>query len=89
MGTATRTGTERPIFVAIGGDSGSGKSTLTAGGDWIFPADQMTTICLDDYHGLDRRERNLIGVTALDPRANNFALMENQLLDLKLGEIRS
>ena len=85
MGTATRTGTERPIFVAIGGDSGSGKSTLTAGFYRIFPADQMTTICLDDYHGLDRRERNLIGVTALDPRANNFALMENQLLELKRG----
>ena len=42
-------------------------------------------LCLDDYHGLDRRERSLIGVTALDPRANNFALMENQLLALKRG----
>ena len=85
MGNATRTGMERPIFVAIGGDSGSGKSTLTAGFYRIFPADQITTVCLDDYHGLDRRERNLIGVTALDPRANNFALMENQLLELKRG----
>jgi phosphoribulokinase len=85
MGTATQAGTERPIFVAIGGDSGSGKSTLTAGFYRIFPADQITSLCLDDYHGLDRRERNLIGVTALDPRANNFALMENQLLALKRG----
>ena len=42
-------------------------------------------MCLDDYHGLDRRERKLIGVTALDPQANNFALMENQLLALKRG----
>ena len=85
MGTANRAEAERPIFVAIGGDSGSGKSTLTAGFYRIFPADQITTVCLDDYHGLDRRERNLIGVTALDPRANNFALMENQLLALKRG----
>ena len=75
----------RPIFVAIGGDSGSGKSTLTAGFYRIFPRDQITSVCLDDYHGLDRRERNLIGITALDPRANNFALMENQLLALKRG----
>ena len=85
MGTATQAGMQRPIFVAIGGDSGSGKSTLTAGFYRIFPADQITSLCLDDYHGLDRRERNLIGVTALDPRANNFALMENQLLALKRG----
>ena len=85
MGSAAREGSQRPIFVAIGGDSGSGKSTLTAGFYRIFPADQITSVCLDDYHSLDRRERNLIGVTALDPRANNFALMENQLLALKRG----
>jgi len=85
MGTATRDGMQRPIFIAIGGDSGSGKSTLTAGFYRIFPAAQITSVCLDDYHSLDRRERNLIGVTALDPRANNFALMENQLLALKRG----
>jgi phosphoribulokinase len=85
MGSATQEGMQRPIFVAIGGDSGSGKSTLTAGFYRIFPADQITSICLDDYHGLDRRERKLIKVTALDPRANNFALMENQLLSLKRG----
>ena len=85
MGSAAREGARRPIFVAIGGDSGSGKSTLTAGFYRIFPYDQITSVCLDDYHGLDRRERKLIGVTALDPRANNFALMENQLLELKRG----
>jgi phosphoribulokinase len=85
MGSAAREGARRPIFVAIGGDSGSGKSTLTAGFYRIFPADQITSVCLDDYHSLDRRERTLIGVTALDPRANNFAAMENQLLALKRG----
>ncbi len=85
MGTATEAGLQRPIFVAVGGDSGSGKSTLTAGFYRIFPNDQITSLCLDDYHALDRRERKLIGVTALDPRANNFALMENQLLALKRG----
>jgi phosphoribulokinase len=85
MATATQAGMQRPIFVAVGGDSGSGKSTLTAGFYRIFPNDQITSLCLDDYHALDRRERKLIGVTALDPRANNFALMENQLLALKRG----
>ncbi len=85
MGTAVGTGMQRPIFVAIGGDSGSGKSTLTAGFYRIFPEDRITSLCLDDYHSLDRRERQLLGITALNPRANNFALMENQLLALKRG----
>lgn len=75
----------RPIFVAIGGDSGTGKSTLAAGFCRIFGEDRITTLCLDDYHGLDRRERKLIGITALDPRANNFYAMETQLLELSNG----
>lgn len=77
---------QRPIFVAIGGDSGTGKSTLAAGFCRIFGEDRITTLCLDDYHGLDRRQRQLVGITALDPRANNFALMENQLLQLSQGQ---
>jgi phosphoribulokinase len=83
---AAATGRQRPIFIAIGGDSGSGKSTLTAGFYRIFPEDRITSLCLDDYHSLDRRERQLLGITALNPRANNFALMENQLLALKRGD---
>ncbi len=77
----------RPIFVAIGGDSGSGKSTLAAGFYRIFGDDRITTICLDDYHGLDRRQRSLVGITALDPRATDFATMEDQLLALKRGRV--
>ena len=79
-------GTAAPIFVGIGGDSGSGKSTLVAAFYDLLGADRITTICLDDYHSLDRRERALIGVTPLNPRANNFALMEEQLWALKRGE---
>jgi len=75
----------RPLLVAIGGDSGTGKSTLAAGFSRIFGEERITTLCLDDYHGLDRRERKLIGITALDPRANNFYLMETQLLELSQG----
>jgi len=75
-----------PIFVGIGGDSGSGKSTLAAAFYDLLGTERITTICLDDYHSLDRRERALIGVTPLNPRANNFALMEEQLWALKRGE---
>lgn len=75
-----------PVFVGIGGDSGSGKSTLASAFYDLLGADRITTVCLDDYHSLDRRERALIGVTPLNPRANNFALMEEQLWALKRGE---
>src|SRR5579864_918373 len=75
-----------PIFVGVGGDSGSGKSTLASAFYDLLGAERITTVCLDDYHSLDRRERALIGVTPLNPRANNFALMEEQLWALKRGE---
>jgi phosphoribulokinase len=76
----------RPIFIAIGGDSGSGKSTLTAGFYRIFSKARISSLCLDDYHSLDRRERGLVGITGLNPRATDFALMENQLLALTQGQ---
>lgn len=85
MTSSDPTTARRPIFIAIGGDSGTGKSTLAAGFCRIFGEDRITTLCLDDYHGLDRRERKLIGITALDPRANNFFAMETQLLELSSG----
>lgn len=74
-----------PIMVAVGGDSGTGKTTLCRGLFNIFGADRIETICLDDYHSLDRAQRKAVGITALDPRANNFALMEEQLWQLSRG----
>jgi len=67
--------TTRPIMVAVGGDSGTGKTTLVSGLYRIFGADRITNICLDDYHRLDRAARKQAGVTALNPAANNLALM--------------
>jgi phosphoribulokinase len=75
-----------PIFIGIGGDSGSGKSTLAAAFYDLFGGERITTVCLDDFHSLDRRQRALVGLTPLNPRANDFALMEEQLLTLKRGE---
>jgi len=75
-----------PIFVGIGGDSGSGKSTLASAFYDLLGVERITTVCLDDYHSLDRRERALVGLTPLNPRANNFALMEEQLWALKRGQ---
>lgn len=49
-------------------------------------SDTTTVICLDDYHSLDRYGRKDQGVTALDPRANNFDLMYEQVKALKEGK---
>jgi phosphoribulokinase len=75
----------RPIMIAVGGDSGTGKSTLCRGLDRIFGADRISDLCLDDYHALDRAQRKAVNLTALDPRANNFAAMEEDLWAIRQG----
>ena len=60
---------------------GSARTTPAAGHVLdLFGEERITCIALDDYHSLDRRQRGLVGLTALNPRANNFALMETALL---------
>ncbi len=75
----------RPIMIAVGGDSGTGKTTLCRGLDQIFGSERIETICLDDYHALDRVQRKAVNLTALDPRANNFAAMEEDMWALREG----
>eukprot|EP00245_Coleochaete_scutata_P000202 TRINITY_DN1021_c0_g2_i1.p1 TRINITY_DN1021_c0_g2~~TRINITY_DN1021_c0_g2_i1.p1 ORF type:complete len:377 (+),score=73.17 TRINITY_DN1021_c0_g2_i1:153-1133(+) len=45
----------------------------------------VTLICLDDYHSLGREGRREHGLTALNPEANNFELMYEQVKALKEG----
>jgi phosphoribulokinase (EC 2.7.1.19) len=72
--------------LAFAGDSGCGKSTFfVADLTDLFGEDFVTVICLDDYHCLDRKQRKETGITALDPRANNFDLMAEQMKALKEG----
>jgi phosphoribulokinase len=49
-------------------------------------SDMTTVICLDDYHSLDRNGRKREAVTALDPKAQNFELMYEQVKALKEGK---
>ncbi len=74
------------VFIGVGGDSGCGKSTFLRRLKDLFNEDLITTICLDDYHSLDRKQRKETGITALDTRANNFDLMAEQVAALKRGE---
>jgi phosphoribulokinase len=48
-------------------------------------SDSATVISLDDYHSLDRAGRKAKGVTAMDPRANDFDLMYEQVRTIKEG----
>jgi phosphoribulokinase len=77
---------ERVVLIGVAGDSGCGKSTFLRRLNDLFGKEFMTVICLDDYHSLDRKQRKQTGITALDPRANNFDLMYEQIAALKSGE---
>jgi phosphoribulokinase len=76
---------DRVVLIGVAGDSGCGKSTFLRRITDLFGEDFVTVICLDDYHSLDRKQRKETGITALDPRANNFDLMYEQVKALKEG----
>jgi phosphoribulokinase len=76
----------RVVVIGVAGDSGCGKSTFLRRLEDLFGQEFMTVICLDDYHCLDRIQRKETGITALDPRANNFDLMYEQIKALKSGQ---
>ncbi|KAK3143821.1 hypothetical protein QOZ80_4AG0305400 [Eleusine coracana subsp. coracana] len=48
-------------------------------------SETTTVISLDDYHSLDRAGRKTKGVTAMDPGANDFDLMYQQVKTIKEG----
>jgi phosphoribulokinase len=77
---------DRVVVIGVAGDSGCGKSTFLRRLEDLFGKEFMTVICLDDYHSLDRIQRKETGITALDPRANNFDLMYEQIKALKSGQ---
>lgn len=76
---------DRVVLIGVAGDSGCGKSTFLRRLSDLFGEEFLTVICLDDYHSLDRKQRKETGITALDPRANNFDLMYEQIKALKNG----
>lgn len=77
---------DRVVLIGVAGDSGCGKSTFLRRLEDLFGKELITVICLDDYHSLDRKQRKVAGVTALNPKANNFDLMYEQIKALKQGE---
>ena len=76
----------RPIILAIVGDSAAGKSTLTSGLVKILGEERVTTVCTDDYHKYDRKERAQMNITPLHPDCNYLDVLELHLERLHYGQ---
>jgi phosphoribulokinase len=73
------------FIIGVAGDSGSGKTTFTRALREIFGDRLVSSITMDDYHTLDRAARAREGITPLHPAANDTALLERHLAELKAG----
>ncbi len=78
--------TYRPIILGIVGDSAAGKTTLTKGIAQVLGSENVTTICTDDYHRYDRKQRAELGITALHPDCNYLDIMQQHLALLRTGQ---
>jgi len=67
-----------PLGGGFGADGGWETNTLVS--------EDVTVLCLDDYHLNDREGRKVTKRTALDAAENNFDLMYEQLAALKAGK---
>ncbi len=76
----------RPVILGVVGDSAAGKTTITAGIAKILGEDNVTVICIDDYHKYNRKQRKELGITALHPDCNYIDIMEQHLRCLADGE---
>lgn len=77
---------ERPIILGIVGDSAAGKTTLTRGIAQVLGEHDVTTICTDDYHRYDRKQRKEMGISALHPDCNYVDIIEQHLELLRQGQ---
>ncbi|MDR7429848.1 MAG: phosphoribulokinase [Armatimonadota bacterium] len=74
------------LVVGVAGDSGAGKSTFIEAVRRILGPERVLAIDADDYHTLDRKQRKALGVTPLNPRANDLDLLAHHLRELKWGQ---
>lgn len=78
---------DRVFIFGVAGDSGSGKTTLSRGIKRILGERNVISFSMDDYHSLDRQQRKSLGITPLNPRANDLDLLADHLEALRSGEV--
>jgi phosphoribulokinase len=76
----------RSIILGVVGDSAAGKTTLTRGLVRLLGEDNVTHVCVDDYHRYDRRQRAERNITPLDPECNYMDIMAQDLGHVRDGE---
>lgn len=76
----------RPVMLAVAGDSAAGKTTLTRGLVAALGGENISSMCVDDYHAYDRLERKGLPFTPLNPACNYMDIMEQHLQLLAMGE---
>lgn len=84
--SSTRSAQARPAMLAIAGDSAAGKTTLTKGLVAALGGDNITSMCVDDYHCYDRVERKGLPFTPLNPACNYMDIIEQHMQLLAMGE---
>ena len=68
-----------PIILGVVGDSAAGKTTLTRGLVRVLGEENVTHVCVDDYHRYDRRQRAERNITPLHPDCNYMDIMAQHL----------
>ena len=76
----------RSIILGVVGDSAAGKTTLTRGLVRVLGEDNVTHVCVDDYHRYDRRQRAERNITPLHPDCNYMDIMAQHLAHLRNAE---
>src|SRR3954468_20752581 len=79
----------RPIILGVVGDSAAGKTTLTRGLVRVLGEDNVTHVCVDDYHRYDRKQRAERNITPLHPDCNYMDMMAQHLAHLRGGRVLS
>jgi len=76
----------RPIILGVVGDSAAGKTTLTRGLVRVLGEDNVTHVCVDDYHRYDRKQRAERNITPLHPDCNYMDIMAQHLAHMRNGD---
>jgi phosphoribulokinase len=76
----------RSIVLGIVGDSAAGKTTLTRGLVRVLGDENVTHVCVDDYHCYDRKQRAERNITPLHPECNHMDIMAQHLAHLRAGD---